>query len=547
MKAGHWIGIGALVVFCGFGGFAVQQFQKNLRAKKDEKPQIQVERGEVSVKVVENGTLNAFKAVEVKSRVSGRVAKLLVDEGDFVEQGQLIAVIDPQETQLQVQQNAAQVRGAQAGMDRTAIEIEQRRVTAQTGLQRAEANLRQVEMELKAQPTLSSAAVRAAESGLVQAEQAERQLLDVTQPNARVASDTAVSDATASLANASAELERQRQLLEKGYVARRSVQDAEVQVQLAQSRLANARETQATLVASQEVERKQAAERVRQAQAELDRAKASTIQDGVKREQYRQAQIAVREARVQLKDVAALQAARRQQAATVDQLSTVLRDGQRQLGETRIVAPISGVVTKRFVQIGELVASLNSFSAGSPIFKIEDRSKMLVKLQVNEIDVAKLRMGMPADISVDAAPGKAILGKVSKLAPSSIGATQVSASPSGDPVVKYEVEVTVLSPSEALKSGMSAKCSMKVIERKNVLRVPMDYLGKEEDEYFLMVKAKGAKPDDKGKRTVVRVGERSQTHVEIVDGVAEGAVLALPPFSGPERKGMMSFGAEDSE
>lgn len=545
MKSGHWVGIGALVVFCSFGGFAVQQFQKNANAKKDKKPEITVQRGEVSVSVVENGTLNAIKSVEVKSRVSGRVAQLLVDEGEFVEAGQLIAVIDPQETQLQVEQNAAQVRGAQAGMDRTDIEIAQRRVTAQTALQRAEASMRQVELELKAQPTLSSTAVRASQSALVQAEQSERQLIDVTQPNARVTATTAVQDAEANVKNAKDELNRQQQLLDKGYVARRSVQDAEVQLQLAQSRLANAKESLSTLQASQSVERKLAEERISQAQADLDRSKANTVQDGVKREQYRQAQAAVREARAQLKDVAALQASRRQQSATVEQLSTVLQDGRRQLGETRILAPLSGVVSKRFVQIGELVASLNSFSAGSPIFRIEDRSKMLVKLQVNEIDVAKLKLGMPAEISVDAVQGKNLAGKVGKIAPTSIGSIQ--ASPSADPVVKYEVEVTVVEPNAALKTGMSAKCSMKVIERKNVLRVPVDYLGTDSGKYFLMIRAKGSKPDDKGKKTTVEIGQRSQTHVEITKGIAEGAILALPKFTGPERKGMMSFGPDEGE
>jgi len=545
MKSGYWVGIGALVVFCAFGGFAVQQFQKTMNAKKDKKPEVTVQRGEVSVSVIENGTLNAIKSVEVKSRVSGRVAKLLVDEGDEVEAGQLIAVIDPQETQLQVQQNAAQVRGAQAGVERAGIEIEQRRVTAQTALQRAEATLRQVQLELKAQPKLTSAAVQAAEAALVQAEESERQLISVTQSNARVTAATAVQDAQANLKNASDEMDRQRQLLDKGYVARRSVQDAEVQLQLAQSRLANAKESLSTLEASQSVERKLAAERIRQAEADLDRAKANSIQDGVKREQYRQAQAGVREARAQLKDVGVLQASRRQQAATVEQLSTVLRDGQRQLGETRIVAPISGVVTKRYMQIGELVASLNSFSAGSPIFRIEDRSKMLVKLQVNEIDVAKLRIGMPAKITVDAAEGKTLAGKVAKIAPTSIGAIQTA--PSADPVVKYEVEVTVLDPGSTLKTGMSAKCAMKVIERKDVLRVPVDYLGQDGEKYFLMIRAKGSKPEDKGKRTLVEIGERSQTHVEITKGAAEGAILALPAFTGPERKGMMSFGPEEGE
>lgn len=548
MNKGWIIGISALVLFCALGGFAVNAARGMFAAKKDEAPQPKVEKGDVSVRVIESGSLNAFKSVEVKSRVSGRVAKLIVDEGEYVEQGQLIAVIDPQETELQVQQNAAQVRGAEAGVRRTSIEIGQRSVTAQAALDRARANLRQVEMELKAQPQLTSSAIVAATSALAQARQAKDQLLRVTHPNSRVAAETALADAMASRQRAESELKRQESLLAKGYVSRREAESASLNLQTALSREATARESMETIAEAQRIETEQAEERIRQAEAELDRARLGTVQDGVKREQLRQAQAAVREATAQLRDVEALRASQAQQAATVDQLTTVLRDGRRQLGETRIVAPISGVVTRRFVQIGELVASLNSFSAGSPIFRIEDRSKMLIKLQVNEIDVARLRLAMPAEVVVDAFPGRKLDGKVTKVAPTSVSQGQAQISASGtEAVVKYEVEVTLLRPEADLKSGMSAKCTMMVLDRRGVARVPIDYLGEADGETYLMIRQPGSKPDDKGTKTKVTVGARSATHVEIVSGAKEGDLLAKPKFTGPERKGMMSFGNDEGE
>src|SRR5690349_17584308 len=116
----------------------------NLGAKKGvSKPQT-VERGNVTVEVVETGSLQAVKTVEVKSRVSGRVKSLIVDEGQLVHAGDLIAEIDPQETQLAVNQSAAQVRGAEAGAQRQSIEIAQRRVTARNALAKALSALRQV-------------------------------------------------------------------------------------------------------------------------------------------------------------------------------------------------------------------------------------------------------------------------------------------------------------------------------------------------------------------------------------------------------------------
>ena len=86
-----------------------------------------LDRGEVKVQVVESGTIEAERVVELKSRAAGRLAKLLKDEGDQVAAGELIAVIDPTETRLQVDQNSAQLRGAQASVTRQDIEIRQRR------------------------------------------------------------------------------------------------------------------------------------------------------------------------------------------------------------------------------------------------------------------------------------------------------------------------------------------------------------------------------------------------------------------------------------
>ena len=71
-----------------------------------------VTRGDVEIKVVETGQIEALKKVEVKSKVAGRVSQLLVDAGSIVKHGQLLAKIDPTEINSQVAQIAAQLDGA---------------------------------------------------------------------------------------------------------------------------------------------------------------------------------------------------------------------------------------------------------------------------------------------------------------------------------------------------------------------------------------------------------------------------------------------------
>jgi HlyD family secretion protein len=276
---------------------------------------------------------------------------------------------------------------------------------------------------------------------------------------------------------------------------------------------------------------------LRQAEAELERANVNVFQDDVKREQYEQALADLRDARVALKDVEALQASRRQQSASVRQTQISLNDRRRELNETEIRAPISGIVTQRLVQEGELVANLSSFSAGTPLYRIDDRSQMIVELGVNEIDVAKLEVGMGAEIEVDAFPNETFPGTVRKIAPVN---TSAGANPGAqDPVVRYEVEIALDESDDRLKGGMSATCTMTVVDLEDVLRIPGEYLGREGDITYVVL--------ENGDRVDVVVGESSGAFVQIIDGVSEGTEIQRPEFTGPDRRGVMQFGPEEDE
>src|SRR5581483_5131324 len=91
---------------------------------KNERPTYTVVRGEVSSSVIESGSIEAVQSVEVKSRVSGRLQHLFVEEGDNVQKGQEIATIDPEELNLQLQQSTAQLRGAESSAARSRANID---------------------------------------------------------------------------------------------------------------------------------------------------------------------------------------------------------------------------------------------------------------------------------------------------------------------------------------------------------------------------------------------------------------------------------------
>lgn len=553
------IGLLILIPVIALSGFAAVANQGAAMAKKMSREALvkasveEVTRGDIAIKVVETGSLEALQTVEVKSQVGGRVAKLLVDEGDYVQQGDLIAVIDPKETENQVKQNRAQLDGAVSSVRRIDVEIQQRRVTAQTNLNRAKIRVKQIETELRAQPGITGATIRTAETSLANAKKSRDLLINVTLPNARTQSEIAKTDADNNMRQAQVELDRQQGLYEKGYVSKREVEQAQLSLDLSKTKVRQAQESLNRLGNEQRLEREQADQRVAQAQAEVDRAKANSILDSTKKQEYESAVQSVRDAEVALKDVLVLQQQRAGSQASVDQIQSSLSESMRLLGETEVRAPISGVVTRRFVQAGELVNAVGSFSAGSPIVKIEDRTKMLVRLEINEIDVARLDLEMRSDITVDALPGSEFTGRVTKISPAQI---ENAAAVGGDPVVKYEVEVTLDRVDKGLKSGMSAKCEMVPESASDVLRLPVAYLGEDSSGFFVMMYddkevPKPLNPGEKdsfvGQRKEITIGIRDLTYVEVTSGVKEGDQVVRPKFTGPARKGMMSFGPGDDE
>lgn len=529
-----------LFLVCGFGTYAF----KAIKTRKTDTANnfATVSKGDLVSKIVETGTVDSVRTVEVKSRVSGRLARLLVDAGDHVVQGQLIAVIDPLETKLLVEQNRAQLSGAMSSVQKQALEIEQRRITANAAYEQAKQRLVQLQAENKIQPTLTRSAIEQAQAALNSAVAERDRLAKTSQPNQRISAQANLREAQANYDLAVSDLQRQEGLLSKGFTAQRNVDSARQQVEVARARLDLAKDAFERIDSQLSTDLAKADDQVRQARASLAAAQANSVQDVNKRQELLSAKQDLEKAKAALQDVAIMEKAKNSSQSTVQQLSSVVNDAERQLRETEIRAPITGMVTKRLMQEGELVASLSSFSSGSPIVDIEDRHQMRVKLDVNEIDVAKMTLGMPAEVTVDALPRQKLKGIVKKIAPSS----NTSASGSGDSVVKYQVEIYVENAPANLLTGMSAKCSMEVLRKTGALQLPLEFVGQDGDQRF--VELPPANPKDKkavAKRVNIETGAETAVNVEILSGIAEGTKVQRPAYKGPTRKGMMQMGPDD--
>jgi HlyD family secretion protein len=266
------------------------------------------------------------------------------------------------------------------------------------------------------------------------------------------------------------------------------------------------------------------------------------VQDDLRRDEVRGAVAARDTARVALERAHALAseievrdaevvAAR----ASVTQLESSLTQVETQLRDTILRAPMPGVVTRRYVEVGELVTSgIQTFSSGTPLVQVADLSRMQVRVQVNEVDVARLRTGQRARIELDASRGTGLEGRVKSVAPASAspagaqGQGQGSGGGSGG-IVKFEVKIDILHADPRLRPGMSANVDIITDERKGVLLLPLEAVD---------VAGSRVKRNVSGRAvdTPVRLGLRGDNQIEILSGLRDGETVYSARYTGPPRR-----------
>jgi HlyD family secretion protein len=507
-----------------------------------------VRRGDIRLIVRETGSVEPFTKVDVKSKVGGRILNVAVREGEHVQAGQLIAEIDPTETRSQVNQIHAQIAGAEARMRQSQTQLSLQKASsrlaladAEQGLKSAQARLAQARRQFRAQPSLTRSAIAEAEASYRAAQASLDALRQSTQPQTEADARSTFNQANATAENAGKQLHRLQSLLAKGFVPQNQVDDAQRDYENACSQRDSAKERLNTMEQRLAAERREAEARVAQLRASLSTAQANSVQDEVRRDEltaaqaaYEQAQVVRERAVAGLEEVAAKQADVEAAQASVKQLTDQLAEVSVRLGDATIRAPMAGIVTKRYVEAGELVTSgIATFSSGMPIVQIADLSRMRVVCQVNEVDVGRVAVGQRAEVVLDAARGERYAGRVVSVAPSAVsaaaGATGGNGAASG--IVKFEVKIAVEQSDGRLKPGMSANVDIVTAERKGVLTLPLEAVDVSRRPAQVTV------PRGSGTATVkVETGLKNETSVEIRSGLKEGEQVQPAPYRGVARK-----------
>jgi RND family efflux transporter MFP subunit len=152
----------------------------------------------------------------------------------------------------------------------------------------------------------------------------------------------------------------------------------------------------------------------------------------------------------------------------------------------RVTSPMNGVVIKRGVELGDMVQSgVSSFNAGTVLFTVADLQSLIVRVNLNEVDIAKVNVGQPVRITLDAYPQKAFTGKVRFVAPA---ATLV------EKIKVFAIEIALDELSDAYRTGMSANVEILGEKRQQAVSIPLEALQRREGQTIAYRLKKDLKP-----------------------------------------------------
>ncbi len=212
----------------------------------------------------------------------------------------------------------------------------------------------------------------------------------------------------------------------------------------------------------------------------------------------------------------------------------------------RVTSPMSGVVITKGVEPGETVTSgVSSFNAGTVMFTVADLSSLIIRVNLNEVDIAKVHVGQAVRVTLDAYPQKTFTGKVRFVAP---------AAKLVDKIKVFEIEVALDHLDDAFRTGMSANVEILGERRDAALSIPLEALQRREGETVAYRLKSDLTPKQISKArdgldgrskfvwlsenwkdyfdaVPIAAGIATLERVEIVDGLKDGDQVALEDVS----------------
>ena len=288
--------------------------------------------------------------IQVSSRIAGQVIKVDVEENQVVKAGDTIAELDPKDFDVAVENAQANLANAQAMAAAANVNVPLTSINTGSNLKSAGAD------------------VSGAHAGV---EQAEQQLQ---------AGAAQVAQAQANLTKAEADLARYKPLVEKDVISKQQFDAA---------------------VAADDADKAAVADALATQKAASDAVRIAKDKEG-------QSQAMLKYAQTGPQQVAAQTARAKQAEAQVAQAKAQLDQAELNLGYTKIVAPVAGIITRKSVEVNQNVG------IGQNLLTLVSLEDLWITANFKETQLRQMSAGQPVEIAVDAT-GKKYHGKVTQI------------------------------------------------------------------------------------------------------------------------------------
>jgi len=459
-KTRLWIAA-ILLLFLVIGGVLMGAARRARRAALADLATVTLRRGPLVTGVEADGVVRSAQSAVLNWETSGEVAKVLVEAGDRVAAGDLLATLDDRSLPPTVILARADLVEAQKALE-DLLRSQTQQAQARKAVEDAEKALEEA-LHPEMQQAQVLAAIAQAQRDM---EDAQHQLDILTRPPSEQAiaqvhanillTEDAIASMEADLADLKKQLNRAFYLPFESRSLYQQLYNA-LQLQLAQARQRYAdllNRYDQLLAPPDPVDVAVATAALATAQARLEDAQREweRIMDGPS-----PAEIAVLQAQL---DDARREWERLKDGPTADDIAAAearVAAAQAALNTTRITAPFAGTITRVSAQPGDQV------SPGQPAFRLDDTSALLVDAAISEIDIPQVAVGQPARFIFDAVIARQYHGEVIAIAP--VGVEQNGA-------VTYEVALRLTDPDENIRPGMTAGVMIETGRVEDALLVP---------------------------------------------------------------------------
>ena len=475
-----WPVAGVLIVLLAVGWYALAQAGDG---GVDARPIVQVQRGPLTISVAEAGTLRASEQVIIKSEVEGQTTIIsLVDEGTMVKEGDLLIELDASALQDQKLEQEIRVQNAEAAFIRARENLE---VVKSQGLSDvAEAEL----------------AYQFAQEDLTR-------YLEGEYPKQLKEAESRITLAREELERAEEKLKWSQRLYDEKYISQTELEADRLssnRARLDYDLAVTARDLLADYTHKRQVTEYES--NIDQTRMALDRVQRKARADVI------QAEADLKAKEVELK----------QQQDRLAKLET-------QITKTRIVSPASGMVVYATSAQGSWRGNAEPLDEGQQVRERQElihlptTQSMIADVKIHESVMDKVELGMPAQVTVDALPGRSFTGKVTRIAPLP---DQTSAWLNPDLKV-YSTEIRLDGEQAGLRTGMSCRVEIFVERYPDALFVPIQSVVRIEGQTTVFVpRGSGAE------QRAVEIGLDNNRMVHILAGLDAGErVLAAPPLA----------------